>query len=66
LKEFNRIGKGITSSPSKNRVLHERLEYFTQKLKKHWYKKLLNKLISINDGDVSIGDYIVEVEKKIN
>ena len=66
LKEFTRIGRGITSSPSKGRVLKERLDSFTVKLKRSWYKKLLNKLISIDKGDISLADYIKEVESKIN
>lgn len=66
IKEFNRIGRGITSSPSKNKVLHERLEYFTDKLRKAWYKKLLVKLSSVSKGDISLSDYIKEVEEKIN
>jgi len=65
-KEYNKISKNITSSSSKRKILFERLEAFTDNLKKNWYKKLLNKLNSINDNEMSLEQYISEIEEKIN
>jgi len=64
-KEYNRIGQGITSSPSKKNVLKTRLEYFMNKLKKQWYGKLILKLNDIKSGELDLSDYIEEVNLKI-
>ena len=65
-KEYKRIGQGITSSSSKRKVLHERLDVFVKSIKKYWYKKLILKLESIKNNEISIEDYVEEVNQKIN
>lgn len=65
-KEYNKISKNITSSSSKRKILFERLEMFVTTLKRAWYKKLLNKLNLIKNNEMSLEEYISEIEEKIN
>lgn len=64
-KHFNRMCLGITGSPSKKKVLIDRLYSFEAALKKHWYKKLLVKLCNIKDGEMSLDDYINNIKEKV-
>jgi hypothetical protein len=65
-KDLDRLVQGVTSSPSKKKVIKQRIEDLLKKVKKYWYSQLLVKLKKIKDDELSLDDYIKEVEEKIN